>query len=472
VRTDCSADQLEFQGFGGRRVEAGFDGGRQTSDAGLLLLREVAERTGLLRRFAGCFTDHRRQDLIEHSVVELVSQRVLAQVQGYEDLNDHDTLRDDPLLALASGKRDLVGAERVRRRDRGHALAGKSTLNRLERTPAEATAAARYHKIVYDGEAMAGVFIDHLLDSHSRPLRRVVLDLDATDDPLHGQQEGRFFHGYYRHYCYLPLYIFCGEFLLWAELRPSAIDASAGSVEALEAIVGRIRARWPEVEIWIRADSGFARDAIMAWCEDHGVQYILGLARNKRLVRAIGGELAQVREEAERTGEKARCFRDLRYRTKKSWSRARRVVAKAEHLGNKANPRFVVTSLDAASHPAQDLYERLYCARGDMENRIKEQQLGMFADRTSTATMRGNQLRLWIASAAYTLAQALRRIGLAGTALAKAQVATIRVRLLKLSGLVRISVRRIRVALSSAFPLQDVFAKVLRNLRALPAPSG
>ena len=470
VRTDCSLPQLEFQGFGGRRVEAAFDGGRQTSDAGLLLLREVAERTGLLRRFAGCFTDYRRSDLIEHTVGELVSQRVLAQVQGYEDLNDHDTLRDDPLLALASGKRDLTGAERVRRRDRGHALAGKSTLNRLERTPAEPS--GRYHKIVYDGEAIASVFIDHFLDAHPTPPERIVLDLDATDDPLHGQQEGRFFHGYYRHYCYLPLYIFCGEFLLWAELRRSDIDASAGSVEALQAIVGRIRARWPTVEIWVRADSGFAREAILAWCEAHAVHYVLGLARNRRLVRAIGGELERVREQAQRTGEKARCFRDLRYRTQKSWSRQRRVVAKAEQLGDKPNPRFVVTSLDPAGYPAQELYERLYCARGEMENRIKEQQLGLFADRTSTATMRGNQLRLWIASIAYTLAQALRRIGLRGTSLSHAQVSTIRVRLLKLSGLVRISVRRIRIALSSAFPLQEVFAQVLRNLQDLASPAG
>jgi hypothetical protein len=453
-------------------VEAAFDGGRQTSDAGLLLLREVAERTGLLRRFAACFTDHRRRERIEHTVGELVSQRVLAQVQGYEDLNDHDTLRDDPLLSLASGKRDLVGAERLRRRDRGHALAGKSTLNRWERTPAEATAASRYHKIVYDGEAIAWVFIDHFVQAHATPPRRIVLDLDATDDPLHGRQEGRFFHGYYRQYCYLPLYIFCGEFLLWAELRRSDIDASAGSVEALEAIVGRIRARWPEVEIWIRADSGFAREAILRWCEAHQVHYVLGLARNRRLVRAIGGELAQVREQAQQTGEKARSFRDLHYRTQKSWSRSRRVVAKAEQLGDKSNPRFVVTSLDASAYPAQDLYEKLYCARGDMENRIKEQQLGLFADRTSTATMRGNQLRLWVASMAYTLAQALRRIGLAGTSLATAQVSTIRVRLLKLSGVVRVSVRRIRIALSSAFPLQDVFARALRNLQGLSAPSG
>lgn len=468
--TECSRNQLAFQDFGSRRVEAAFDGGRQTSDAGLLLLREVAERTGLLRRFAEGFTDHRRADRIEHTVEELVSQRVLGQALGYEDLNDHDTLRDDALLALASGKRDLTGAGRSRDRDRGHALAGRSTLNRLERTPAEAT--GRYHKIVYDGEGMRRLFVDHFLDSHAAPPPRIILDLDATDDPLHGQQEGRFFHGYYGHYCYLPLYIFCGEFLLWAELRRSDIDASAGSVEALQEIVRRIRTRWPQVEIWIRADSGFARDAIMAFCEENGVEYVLGLARNKRLVRAIGAELEAVRQEARQTEGRARRFRNLRYRTRKSWCRERRVVAKAEQLGDKSNPRFVVTSLAPEVFAAQELYEKLYCARGDMENRIKEQQLGMFADRTSTATMRANQLRLWIASLAYTLVQALRRWGLQGTSLAKAQVGTIRLRLLKLSGLVRISVRRVRIALSSSYPLQDLFARVLSNLQRIPHASG
>jgi hypothetical protein len=451
-------------------VEAAFDGGRQTSDAGLLLLREVAERTGLLRRFAEGFTDHRRPDRIEHTVEELVSQRVLGQALGYEDLNDHDTLRDDALLALASGKRDLTGAERSRDRDREHALAGRSTLNRLERTPAEAT--GRYHKIVYDGEGIRRLFVDHFLDSYDAPPPRIILDLDATDDPLHGQQEGRFFHGYYGHYCYLPLYIFCGEFLLWAELRRSDIDASAGSVEALQEIVRRIRTRWPQVEIWIRADSGFARDAIMAFCEENGIEYVLGLARNQRLVRAIGAELEAVRQEARRTEGRARRFRNLRYRTRKSWSQERRVVAKAEQLGDKSNPRFVVTSLAPEAFAAQELYEKLYCARGDMENRIKEQQLGMFADRTSAATMRANQLRLWIASLAYTLVQALRRWGLQGTSLAKAQVDTIRLRLLKLSGLVKISVRRVRIALSSSYPLQDLFSRVLSNLQRIPHASG
>ena len=472
VQTDCSAGQLEFQGFGGRQVVAAFDGGLQTSDSGLLLLREVAAETGLIRRFAACFTDHRCPERIEHTVEELLGQRVLAQAQGYEDLNDHDRLRDDPLLALAAGKGDLTGADRPRTRDRGHALAGSSTLNRLERAPAEATAASRYHKIVYEGQAIEGLFVEHFLDAHERPPSRIVLDLDATDDPLHGEQEGRFFHGYYGHYCYLPLYIFCGSFLLCAKLRPSDIDASAGAVDELKRIVGQIRERWPDVEIWIRADSGFARDAIMAWCEANRVEYVLGLARNARLARAIGAELEQARQEAERTGRSARRFKDFRYRTRKSWSRERRVVGKAEQLRGKANPRFVVTSLARERLHASTLYRKAYCARGDMENRIKEQQLGMFADRTSTATMRGNQLRLWIASLAYTLMDELRRVALRETALAKAQVGTIRTRLLKLSGVVKLSVRRVRIALSSVFPLQAVFERALLNIqRAYPLRS-
>jgi len=464
VRTDCSAGDLEFQGFGGREVVGAFDGGRQSSDGGLLLLREAAERSGLIRRFAACFRDHRRPELIEHTVEELIGQRVLAQAQGYEDLNDHDILRDDALLALAAGKRDLVGAHRRREQDRGHALAGRSTLNRLELTPEGATAASRYKKIVYEAEAIERLFVEHFLDAHEQPPSRILLDLDATDDPLHGEQEGRFFHGYYRHYCYLPLYIFCGPFVLCAKLRRSDLDASAGTVEELERIVGQIRARWPEVEIWIRADSGFARESIMAWCEANGVEYVLGLARHPRLQAAIEAELKGAREQAERTGRPARRFRNFGYRTHKTWSRERR-VGKAEHLRGKANPRFVVSSLAPERLRARTLYEKVYCARGDMENRIKEQQLGMFADRTSTATMRANQLRLWIASLAYTLAHELRRVGLEGTALAKAQVDTIRIRLLKIGATVRLSVRRMRIAFSSVFPLRGVFERALLNLQ-------
>jgi hypothetical protein len=471
MQTECSARQLEFEGFERRRVVAAFNAGRTTSEGGLLLLREVAERTGLLRQFAACFRDHRAPERIEHTVEELVAQRVLGIACGHEDLNDHDVIRDDALLALAAGKRDLTGAERARARDRGHALAGKSTLNRLERTPEGASAADRYHKIEYDSAAIEQLLVDLFLDAHPRPPQRIVLDLDATDDPLHGQQEGRFFHGYYRSYCYLPLYIFCGDFLLCALQRPSNLDASAGALEELERIVAQVRARWPEVEIWIRGDSGFARDAILAWCEANRVGYVLGLARNPRLQAERAAEMEQVREEQGERGGAVRRYKDFRYRTRETWSRERRVIGKAERLPGKDNPRFVVTSLAIERVEARVLYEKLYCARGDMENRIKEQQLDLFADRTSTRTMRGNQLRLWLASLAYVLVNELRRVGLRGTQLARAQAGTIRTRLLKIAGVVTISVRRVSVALSSVHPLQGVFAQALRNLQhADPLP--
>jgi hypothetical protein len=473
VQADCRSVQLEFQGLGKRRVEGGFDGGRVSSDAGVLLLREAEARLGWMARFSRCFVDHRRQERIEHPLETLVGQRVVGLALGYEDLNDHDELRDDALLALAAGQTDLVGARRRREQDRGHALAGKSTLNRLELTPAEATARTRYKKIVYQGAAIERQFVDCYLDAHeAEPPERVVLDLDATDDPLHGHQEGRFFHGYYGGYCYLPLYIFCGAWLLAAKLRPSNGDAAAGATEELERIVGQIRERWPGVEIWIRADSGFARDAIMAWCEAHGVDYVLGLAKNARLRRAIGRTMAEAQAEHAATGAPARRYQELRYRTRKSWSRERRVVAKAEQLPGKANPRFVVTSLPTDRFAARELYEGIYCARGDMENRIKEQQLGLFADRTSTATMRANQLRLWFSAMAYTMLQAIRHYGLRGTELARAQVGTIRLRLLKIGAIVRLSTRRVAVSFSSAYPLQALFAGVLARLqRASPRPN-
>lgn len=465
MRTDCTEEQLVFQGLGGRQVVARFDGGRITSDAGVLLLREVAERTGLLRRFADCFTDHRAPELIEHTVEELVGQRVLALACGYEDLNDHDVLRDDALLAVAAGKRDATGVRRKRARDRGHALAGKSTLNRLEGTPATATAAARYKKIVYDTPAIEAWFVEAFVAAHPTPPAEVVLDLDATDDPLHGQQEGRFFHGYYRAYCYLPLYIFAGDFLLAAKLRRADGDGAAGAVEEVARIVAHLRTAWPDVRIVVRGDSGFARDALMTWCEEHAVDYVLGLARNARLEATVALDLALAEIGCAVTGAPVRLYRELEYRTHDSWTRTRRVVAKAEYLPGKANPRFVVTSLSADRWAAAALYEDLYCARGDMENRIKEQQLGLFADRTSTATMRANQLRLWFSSAAYVLVETLRRVGLAGTALARAQVGTIRTLLLKLGALVTVSVRRVVIALSSVFPLQRLFAQALANLQ-------
>jgi hypothetical protein len=471
VRTDCNDPQLEFKGFVRRRVVGRFDAGRVSSDGGLLLLREVAERTGVLKRFARCFDDHRRADLIEHTVEELIAQRVYGIACGYEDLTDHDTLRDDALLAIAIGKRDAIGAERRNERDRGHALAGKSTLNRLELTPASATARDRYKKVVYRADDIDNFFVDEFLDAYRQPPASIVLDLDATDDPVHGNQEGRFFHGYYGHYCYLPLYIFCHDHLLLARLRRADIDGAAGALEEVQRIVARIRARWgSKVRITLRADSGFARDAIMTWCEENDVDFVFGLARNGRLEALLADDMAEVKKEQAASGVAARRFRELRYRTLDSWSRERRVVGKAEQLPGKENPRFVVTSLAPEEWEARALYEDLYCARGDMENRIKEQQLDMFADRTSTATMRANQLRLWLSSLAYVLMTQLRRLGLRGTELERAQAGTIRTRLLKVAAVIVISVRRVVIALSSVFPLQRVFAAALRNLQTQPRP--
>jgi hypothetical protein len=411
---ECSSAQLEFHAFGSRDVVGRFDGGRITSDVGGLLLREVDQRLGMLHRLAGCFDDYRNPNSVEHSVHELVAQRVYGLALGYEDLNDHDALRSDSSLALLVGKRDLTGAARERARDRGYPLAGSSTLNRLELSTPASAAADRYKRISTDPAALDRLLVDLFLESNEKAPREIWQDLDATDDPLHGHQEGRFFHGYYRCYCYLPLYIFCGEHLLCARLRPSNQDGAAGSVEELERTVTQIRKRWPNTRIVIRGDSGFCRDAIMSWCEAHRVGYVLGLARNQRLHRALGRTMADARAEHDITGKPARRFRDFRYRTRKSWSRERRIVGKAEVLPGKVNPRFVVTNLPPSRGGAKHLYEKLYCVRGEMENRIKEQQLGLFADRTSSTTMRANQLRLYFASFAYVLMHGLRRLGLAG----------------------------------------------------------
>ena len=468
MTTECTQESLWFSRQSGRQVVARFDGGSLTSDGGGLLLHEVERRTGILRQFAACFTDHREAKQVEHTVEELVSQRVYGLALGYEDLNDHDELRRDPLLATLVGKADPLGRDRTRTRDRGAALAGKSTLNRLELTRPETAATSRYKKILLEGEAVDRLLVDVFLQAHRRAPQQIVLDLDATDDPLHGRQEGRFFHGYYGCYCYLPLYIFCGEHLLGARLRPSDIDASAGALEEVQRIVGQIRSRWPKVCIVLRADSGFARESIMAWCEGSGVDYVFGLAKNARLNRVLGRELHQVKRECERTGRAARLFKTFRYRTRKTWSRSRRVVGKAEHLPNKSNPRFVVTSLALEEWDDRSLYEDLYCARGDMENRIKEQQLYLFADRTSTATLRGNQIRLYFSSVAYLLMEALRRLGLKGTPLARAQCHTIRLKLLKIGAQIRVTVRKVWVSLASGSPHAALFARVCANLHAVP----
>jgi hypothetical protein len=392
---------------------------------------------------------------------------------GYEDLNDHDALRHDPLLAVLVGKADPTGQDRRRRQDRGKSLAGKSTLNRLELTPVGADEKSRYKKVVARHRDIENFFVEMFLSLHPTPPKEIVLDFDATDDPIHGHQLGRFFHGYYDGYCYLPLYIFCGEHLLCAKLRPSDIDGAAGSAKQLAKIVEQIRRAWPTVRIIVRGDSGFCRENLMRWCEENHVDYVLGLARNARLQRILGRELHEAKLQFEATGQASRVFKDFTYQTRKSWSRERRVVGKAEHLPKGSNPRFIVTSLPVEELDGRKLYEDVYCARGEMENRIKEQQMCLFADRTSCATMRANQLRLWLSSAAYTLLMALRQFGLQGTEMATARCDTIRLKLLKLGALVRTTVRRVWISFSESCPYQRVFAQVYDNLRRwlLPLPA-
>jgi hypothetical protein len=467
LRTQCSQESFQFHFLNQRRVGGRFDGGAITSDAGGLLLREVEKRTGILRQFAACFGDPRDPARIEHRVGEVVAQRVYGLALGYEDLNDHDELRHDPLLAVLVEKADLTGEERKREPDAGQALAGKSTLNRLELTGAEVSQDERYKKIALDTAAVDQMLVEVFLQAHREAPKQIVLDLDCTDDPLHGEQEGRFFHGDYGHYCYLPLYLFSGEHLLGARLRPSNIDPAAGSQEELERIVKQIRVTWPQVRILLRGDSGFCREELMAWCEQNRVDYVRGLAKNERLKAEIAADLEQAAEQYRQTGRAARVLQEFFYQTRQSWSRARRVVAKAEHLEKGANPRFVVTSLRPDEGSAQVLYEDLYGARGEMENRIKE-QLMLFADRTSTAFLRSNQTRLYFSSVASLLMPALRRLGLCTTERARAQCATIRLKLLKIGAQIRVTVRRVCISLAEGYACAALFARVYTQLRALP----
>src|SRR5271165_6913798 len=447
--TECNQETFAFTAHFSRRVEAGFSAGQVSTDGGALLLREADRRINLLGRLAGCFSDGRAPLLVKHQLPEMLAQRIYGLALGYQDLNDHEQLRNDPLLALLSGKRELE-----------EPLAGKSTLNRLE-LPGRT---GRYHKIGYSAEAIDRLLADLFIESHAAPPAEIVLDLDATDIPLYGHQPQRFFHGYYDTYCYLPLYIFSGDQLLCARLRPSNQDAASGSVQEVKRIVEQLRERWPEVKIVLRADSGFCREELMAWCESNAVDYLFGLARNARLAKIIGAQMHQARLQHQSTGQAARVFAEFIYRTHKSWSRSRRVVAKAEYLDKGENPRFVVTSLSTKQWAAQHLYEKFYCARGEMENRIKE-QMCLFADRLSTDELKGNQLRLYFSALAYTLMEALRRLGLKGTAWAEAQVDTIRLKLLKIGAIVRVSVRRVMLQLSSAYPWKDLYAQAFHALR-------
>jgi hypothetical protein len=463
------------QKLGGRDLVWRFDGGDITSDGGALLLKQLEQRTGIIRRFAACFQDYRRPDLIEHPLLDLIGQRVFGLALGYEDLNDHDELRRDPMLAVALSKDDVKGQHRRRAQDRGKALAGKSTLNRLELTAPDYDGSSRQKgsdkpetkKIVVDPESIDALLVDLFVEAHQQAPEKIVLDLDATDDILYGNQEGRFYHGYYHDYCYLPLYVFCGDHLLCARLRMSNIDASADSVEELEPLIARIRQFWPAVKIMLRGDAGFCREKLMAWCERQSMDYVFGLAQNNRLKIQIAPQMAQAEQQYNETKAPTRVFTEFFYATKETWSRQRRVIAKAEHMANGANPRFVVTTLSPEEVAAQELYEKIYCARGECpENRIKEQQLDLFADRTSTGKMWSNQLRLYFSSIAYVLLKTLRRTALAGTELAQAQCGTIRRKLLKIGAQIRVTVRKVWVSLSSGYPHAALFTRVLSQLEA------
>lgn len=464
MKTECTKDYSSFQALGRREIVADFSGGTITSDGGALLLREVEQRTTILQRFAQCFTDHRDEKRIEHSVLTLVSQRVIGLALGYEDLNDHDELARDKMLAVAVGKNDPTGMDRKAVKDQGKPLAGKSTLNRLELTPPSATAKSTYKKVILSPESVDDLLVDVFLEAHPKIPEEIILDVDATDDPLHGNQEGKFFHGYYKAYCYLPLYIFCGEHLLCARLRTAKNDAASGTVEEVERIVQRIRATWPDITIIVRGDSGFCREDIMIWCEDNDVDFLIGLAKNNRLAKDIEEEMVLAKALYQCSGNASRVFKDFCYKTLKTWRWNRRVIGKAEHLAKGSNPRFVVTSLRPDLYHAQELYEKVYCARGDMENRIKEQQLMLFAARTSTKKMHSNQVRLYFSSLAYVLVQALRRLGLAGTEMAKAQCDTIRLKIFKIGARVRITVRKIWISFAEGYPYKSIFSQIMCNI--------
>lgn len=467
MNTDCTFQKLSFGRLGRREIVADFNGGDLSSDGGVLLLRQVEQRTKILASFAGCFTDHRQQSRVEHTVEQLATQRVLGLILGYEDLNDHDQLRHDPLLAVAVGKRDPLGSKR-RPSERGRALASSATLNRLELS-SESPEEDRYKRIALDTAAVDRLLVSRFLDAKGSAPKEIILDPDNSDIELHGKQEGHFFHGYYREYCYLPLYIFCGDHLLCVRLQTADGDPARHVREEIERIVSQIRERWPKVRIIVRGDSGFCRDPLMAWCEGNNVDYVLGLARNSRLESKIKPELARALRKHERSGRPERVFKQFNYRTLDSWSRSRRVVAKAEQLTGKANPRFVVTSLPRKAIGAAEVYEDLYCPRGEMENRIKEKQLYLFGNRTSAGTLKANRTRLYFSAIAYLLIQALRDLGLKGTSEERAQAHTIRVKLLKIAARIRITARKIWVELSSNCPFAALFREVSANLSAEPS---
>jgi hypothetical protein len=449
--TECNRQGLLFSSLGRQRVQADFAGGTLTSDAGGLLLREVDRRCGLLNALTAALSDPRDPARITHDLRTMLAQRIYGLALGYEDLNDHSTLRQDPLFAVLA----------ERRPNPSQPLASAPTLCRLENNVSRASL-----------QRLAAVLVEQFIASFEQAPQELILDFDATDDPLHGTQEGRFFHGYYDHYCFLPLYVFCGSQLLVAYLRPSNIDASLHTRPILKLLVRRLRQVWPAVRIIVRGDSGFCRWKLLRWCEQNNVFYVLGLARNKVLERLAEPFTAAAQAQFEATQTKVRNFHEVRYGAQ-SWDRQRRVIVKAEHLPQGPNVRFVVTNLTALT--PVEVYDGLYIARGDMENRIKEQQLGLYADRTSCHAFLANQFRVLLSAAAYVLLDTLRRTALVETELAQAQAGTIRLKLFKVAARIVTSVRRVVLHLSSAYPLADVFARVLARLRMphllQPAPS-
>ena len=470
-KTECSEQALLFPELISRKtVTVDFEGGQVSSDGGATLLGRLDRSYGYLKRFANCFSDYRDAELIEHPVLDMLRQRVYGLALGYEDLNDHDSLRSDPLLASICGKEDPLGQERHREQDRGKALAGKSTLNRLELTPEGASLTSRYKKIEAKAFSIEDYFIDEFVRSLSKKKRDVILDLDRTNDPVHGEQEGRFFHGYYGEYCYTPFYIFCGKWPVVAALHTAESEHQDEVLRLVEKVAQRVRRRFPRRQIILRADSGYCRDALMSWCENAGVFYVFGLQKNEVLKNRLSGSLRRAKALFDREGSGSqRIYKEFKYRAKKWAPHRRRVVGKAEWTPDGPNPRYIITNLAASQYAAKGLYEELYCARGEMENRIKEQQLDLYADRTSTEVFRSNQLRLWFSTLAYLLMNQLREVGLKGTELAQATCGTIRLRLLKIGAVVSVTVRRVWIHLSSAYPLKDLFGIAASRLR--PADS-
>lgn len=453
MKTECTPKRVNLKALSNKQTVVDFEGGNITSDAGLLLLKEIENTFKIIEQFTDCFKDLRDSRYCKHTLYQLIAQRIYSLCAGYEDLNDHDHLRQDSLYALLVEKSD----------PKAEKIAGKSTLNRLELTPEDASPVSRYKKIVYYDNKIEDLLVDIFLQAFTEAPASIILDLDATDDPIHGNQEGRFFHGYYGNYCYLPLYITCNGFVLCSKLRQSNIDASYGSIEELSRIIGKIRQQWPLVNITIRGDSGFSREGIYKWCEENEIDYVIGIARNNRLVENINEELLQAEKKYEETKCETRIFKEFAYEPlKKAWSKKRRIIGKAEHLKRGSNPRFIVTTLQ---YDPKAIYEDYYCPRGDMENRIKEQQLSMFADRTSAETMRANQLRLWFSTLAYTFMHILRHEGLKGSGLEKIQCETMRTRLLKIGAHIKISVRRVFISISEGFGLKKVFLQIVTNLK-------